>query len=143
MTQNAKWEIELPVDSFCIWVIYQIRMTQFQIDRGISGPGRIKERSKSAYLAFFPNWLDEHLLVGEAIGHGSCADLESLGQRLNGFPWLLVSGPIEGTVDFSPLPGIEERSFPITQSANLGKDRSRFLNTRSEELSSRIPRLAV
>jgi hypothetical protein len=28
-----------------------------QIDRGISGPGRIKERSKSAYLAFFLNGL--------------------------------------------------------------------------------------
>jgi hypothetical protein len=64
MTQYAKWEIELPIDPFCMWVIYQIQMTQFQIDRGISGPGRIKERSKSAYLAFFPNCPDEHLQAG-------------------------------------------------------------------------------
>jgi hypothetical protein len=59
VTRPTNWEIELPVDPFCIWIIYQIRMTQFQIDRGISGPGRIRERSKSAYLALSPNSLTE------------------------------------------------------------------------------------
>jgi hypothetical protein len=41
----------------------RIEVTQFQIHRGMSGPGKVKKRSKSVYLAFVLNSLDVHLQV--------------------------------------------------------------------------------
>ena len=125
MTQDAKWEIELPIAPFWIWVISQIRMTQFQIDRASPGPGRIKERSKSADLAFFPNCPDEHLQVGEAIGLGGCAHLGTASPETR---WLQVPSPSRKNSRYFLRPGIVERSFPITQHADRGiKERSNFV----------------
>jgi hypothetical protein len=52
MTQYAKWEIELPIAPFWIWVIFQIRMTQFQIDRASPGSEELRKEVKARTWLF-------------------------------------------------------------------------------------------
>jgi hypothetical protein len=153
LSQSANWEIDLPVVPickmgnwtprwpFCTYVICRSGLSSSRSIGAIYGPGRIKERSKSAYLAFFLNCLGEHL---QGLRAGSKWRLCSVGMlsRLD-VPGRRKSRPGGRNVDFPWLCGDEEELFPIPRFPRLGKDRPQVPNPRLEELSFRIPRFAV
>jgi len=117
MTQCAKWEIELPIDPFCMWVIYQIQMTQFQIDRASPGPEELRKEVKAR------TWLFSLIVQ---------TNIFRLERRLDMAAVLTWEPLRQGLDGFSSEPEPKELSlFPRVP--ELGKDSPQLLNTRIED----------